>query len=370
MFPGPTEAPALPFATTNYEADEDGTLHAVLPSRCVYATGEQTCAIFVDHYRKRKTGPCYPVAVVGCRGHGRRRYTLYPAGHYRYGRVAVVPYSASGELLLEADRGRPPWQATLFGAAQDAAQGQIWPSEQSWWQRWDPRRRRTQGRRLEMAGRLTGVSGGLDEREREKIATRLGVATMTVISGARRWGGQLAEPRGRDRGGAGGAGLQRHTGGPRGGGWCGERPVGATAAAAGGALGAGRQELDGGRSAGTGRCRQPSGTGASTHESARSSRLRRRYGRLMNDSSRPPLPVSATALLRYLVVAEVEALVLGGWPAGAAVRRVAAADRVDLDGRPVRISVRTLQRWRAAWRAASSPPWSRSSAPALRPHRH
>ena len=39
-----------------------------------------------------------------------------------------------------------------------------------------------------MAGRLTGVSGGLDEREREQIATRLGVATMTVISEAHRWG--------------------------------------------------------------------------------------------------------------------------------------------------------------------------------------
>ena len=91
-----TEAHALPLATTNYEADEDGTLHAVLPSRCVYATGEQTCAMFVDHYRKRKTGPCYAVAVVGCRV---RRYTLYAAGHYPYGRVAVVPYSASGELL-------------------------------------------------------------------------------------------------------------------------------------------------------------------------------------------------------------------------------------------------------------------------------
>ena len=65
MFPGATEAHALPLATTNYEADEDGTLHAVLPSRCVYATGEQTCAMFVDHYRKRKTGPCYPVLPGG-----------------------------------------------------------------------------------------------------------------------------------------------------------------------------------------------------------------------------------------------------------------------------------------------------------------
>ena len=72
----------------------------------VYATGEQTCAMFVDHYRKRKTGPCYPVAVVGCRVHGKRRYTLYPAGHYPYGRVAVVAYSAGEELLWEADRGR------------------------------------------------------------------------------------------------------------------------------------------------------------------------------------------------------------------------------------------------------------------------
>ena len=164
-------------------------------------------------------------------------------------------------------------------------------------------------------------------------------------------GAQLAEPRGSDRGGAG---VQRDAGGPHGCRWCGQRSVGATAPAAGGALGAGRQELAGGRerrfrSAGTGRCRQPSGTGTAGHESARSSRLGRGYGRLMNDSSRPPLPVSATSLLRYSVVAEVEALVLGGWPAAAAVRHVAGADRVDLDGRLVHISVRTLQRWRAAW---------------------
>ena len=69
----------------------------------------------------------------------------------------------------------------------------------------------------------------------------------------------------------------------------------------------------------------------------------------MNDPTRPPLPVSATALLRYSVVAELEALLLRGCPAGAAVRHVAGAPHVDLDGRPVRISVRTLQRWRAAW---------------------
>ena len=35
----------------------------------------------------------------------------------------------------------------------------------------------------------------------------------------------------------------------------------------------------------------------------------------MSDPTRPPLPVSASALLRYSVVAEVEALMLRGWPA-------------------------------------------------------
>ena len=50
---------------------------------------------------------------------------------------------------------------------------------------------------------------------------------------------------------------------------------------------------------------------------------------ITTESARP-----GRALLRYSVVAEVEALVLGGSPAGAAVRHVAGTDRVDLDGRP------------------------------------
>ena len=43
-----TRAPALPFATTNYTEDQEGVLRAVLPSRCVYATEEQTCVIDPD----------------------------------------------------------------------------------------------------------------------------------------------------------------------------------------------------------------------------------------------------------------------------------------------------------------------------------
>ena len=36
----------------------------------------------------------------------------------------------------------------------------------------------------------------------------------------------------------------------------------------------------------------------------------------MNDSHTPPPAVSDAALLRYSIVAQVESLVLAGWPAG------------------------------------------------------
>lgn len=69
----------------------------------------------------------------------------------------------------------------------------------------------------------------------------------------------------------------------------------------------------------------------------------------MNASNRwNSLTSSSTALLRYAVLSQVEALILSGWKPGAAVREVAARDHVDLEGRPARMSVRTIERWRAA----------------------
>lgn len=62
----------------------------------------------------------------------------------------------------------------------------------------------------------------------------------------------------------------------------------------------------------------------------------------------PPSPTSSSALLRYTVLAQVEALLLAGWSASAAIDAVAARDHARCDGRSVRISRRTIQRWRAA----------------------
>jgi hypothetical protein len=75
----------------------------------------------------------------------------------------------------------------LFAAALDAAKGEGWPAEQLWYRRPDPRRRQTQGRALQFAGQLMGVHSQLSETVREAIATRLTVATMTLIDGARSW---------------------------------------------------------------------------------------------------------------------------------------------------------------------------------------
>ena len=177
----------LPFATTTYEADHDGVLRALLPSRCVFATGAQTCSIFVDHYRLRKSGPCYPVAVIGCMRHPYGRYTLYPPGHFPYGRRPLVAYHPTGQLMVDPETGRPAWKQTLFAAALDAAKGEGWPTEQLWYRSADPRRRQTQGRALQFAGQLMGVHPELSETVRKAIATRLTVATMTLFDGARRW---------------------------------------------------------------------------------------------------------------------------------------------------------------------------------------
>jgi putative transposase len=63
----------------------------------------------------------------------------------------------------------------------------------------------------------------------------------------------------------------------------------------------------------------------------------------------PPVPPSSEALLRYSVLAQVEALILGGWGASNAVREVAGREHARPGGRVVRVSVRTIQRWRAAY---------------------
>ena len=172
------------FAVSPYEPDESGVLHVVLPQRCVFATAAETCSLFIDHHRPRKTGPGFSMAVVGCRRHALGRYTLYPPGHVPYGRQAVVPCSPSGLLLQDTATGQAVWEGTLFDAASDAAEGQRWPAHSP---ADDQKRRRTQGGRLARAGKLLGVHPEVDSRTRQRIATRVRVPTMTLRTASGQW---------------------------------------------------------------------------------------------------------------------------------------------------------------------------------------
>lgn len=122
--------------------------------------------------------------MVRCKTHPVHSFTLYPAGHFPYGRVAVARCSVAGPVLLDAETQEPVWDDTVFEAAERAASGVCWPAHST---AVEPATRRTQGRRLELAGLLLGVHPELDDGERERIATRLGVSTMTLRSAAAQW---------------------------------------------------------------------------------------------------------------------------------------------------------------------------------------
>jgi hypothetical protein len=83
----------------------------------------------------------------------------------------------------------------------------------------------------------------------------------------------------------------------------------------------------------------------------------------MSTTHRPGPAPSSEAIFRYSVIAQVEALLLGGWSASAAVREVAGREHVRLDGVSRRVTVRTLQRWRAAWQEGRLPALERRNRP-------
>lgn len=173
------------FVTAPYEPDEQGRLRAILPARCPFASpGEATCGLGVHHSRERKTGPCFALDVVRCAAHPDHAFTLYPPGHFPYGRKAVARCSVSGPLLLDAETREPVWGGTISEAAQQAASEARWPPHSA---TTAPGVRRTQGRHLDLVGLLLGVHPEFDDGERERIATRLRVPTLTLRTAASLW---------------------------------------------------------------------------------------------------------------------------------------------------------------------------------------
>ena len=185
-----------------------------------------------------------PGSGGGLPGAWGRRYTLYPPGHYPYGRVSYAPYSTAGQVLVDAESGQPQWEATLFEAALDARAGgalAIGAAVVA----------ALGGARAANPGASSGVGRTADRGA--SAACRGGARTDRhaagggddgpEIAGARAWGRWW---RTRGVGGAACPCRRRLDAGPLGGSWGGQRPVGVAAPATGGALGGGRRRLGAG----------------------------------------------------------------------------------------------------------------------------
>jgi hypothetical protein len=169
------------FVVTAYVAAEDGKLVARMPDEGPCARrDDRACVVGVHHLRSRKTGPCHPLMVMTCQTHG-LGFTLYPYGHVPYGRLEVAPAAPDGEVLCEPKHGAEAFGGTLFTAALDASVGVAWPREkpggsERWWG--------GQGRHLETAVRVCGVSPALGEKAREAEAEALGIPLLCLREGA------------------------------------------------------------------------------------------------------------------------------------------------------------------------------------------
>jgi hypothetical protein len=140
-----------------------------------------------------------PLLVMRCATH-QRSFTLYPPGYAPYGRSRLAPVVPDGSAVL-TDRGQQVdrregagaadrFAGTYFGAALDAARGELWPS--GWQQpvdagpsaRWSS----TQARRTRTASRLLGVALELPLETRVLVAEALGVEALLLHEESRKLG--------------------------------------------------------------------------------------------------------------------------------------------------------------------------------------
>lgn len=156
-----------------------------LPARCPMWSGPGggACKVAIHHWRPRKTGPRFPVAVVRCGTHGGGAFTLYPPSYAPYRRQPVMQVAPDGSRVHDDRDGlRQDFGGTVFEAALDAEGGQPWPRETSEESQgsWG-----TQGRRLGIAAQVLGLLHAVADRVRESIAAVLSVDVLLLRDGSR-----------------------------------------------------------------------------------------------------------------------------------------------------------------------------------------
>ena len=144
-----------------YHPDQQGMLVPDLPQLgpC-HQWDEQTCNLKVDHFRRRKQGPCFCLCVMRCGIH-KKGFTIYPPGWFPYGRKPLVRVAPDG-TPISGENGGERFRGTYFEAALDAAAKHAWPAEGIDGHR--QQRFTTQVRQLHQSALLLGIAPSLHER--------------------------------------------------------------------------------------------------------------------------------------------------------------------------------------------------------------
>ena len=179
-------AASRPFMIVPYEADSNGVFRPQIPDCCIdHDVDGAPCWITADHWRPRKTGPCFPLLVTHCSVH-ERAFTLYPSGHYPWGRAALAPVAPDGSAVAGSDL-----RDTVFEAAIDAADGVAWERSIPTWSDQEPDPTldlpgwwSTQCRQLGFSLRLVGADRDLTDDDRHRISEALHVETLVAVEGA------------------------------------------------------------------------------------------------------------------------------------------------------------------------------------------
>lgn len=126
----------------------------------------------MHHWRARKHGPGFPLAVARCRVHG-RAFTLYPPAWVPYGRLAIAPAKLDGVRSTG-------WAEAVFALVRAIADGGPWP--------WslgadrDPVSYSGEYAHLDACARLLGLHPDQDLEKRHSIGEVLGLPTPAADS--------------------------------------------------------------------------------------------------------------------------------------------------------------------------------------------
>ncbi|MCP4600792.1 MAG: hypothetical protein GY847_09715 [Proteobacteria bacterium] len=169
------------YVISEYHADDEGKFMPELPDfgPC-HIWDDCPCKLVIHHFRDRKTGPPFPLSVVRCETHD-KAFTIYPPGHYPYGRQLLAPVAPDGGLIMEKS-GVERFEGTLFDAAMDAARGHVWPNV-SMEGSLTPRLG-AQNRHLSRIALMLGIQPGLHERLREDSARVLELSGQLLLDSA------------------------------------------------------------------------------------------------------------------------------------------------------------------------------------------